>query len=96
MLTYTTRMVLDIEVTDNAGYPTGVTVPVTVEFLQEFDEDYGEDADGRRGTPRVSYELVDLAIDHEILRGLTSAEADQVLSEARVIFEERTKKGRMY
>ncbi len=94
MLTYTTRMTLDIEVTDDAGFPTGLTVPVTVELLQEVDEDYGSDADGRRGMPRMSYELIDLEIDHDTLKSLTSDEVEQVMNEAKAIFEERTKHSR--
>lgn len=79
---------LYIDLTDAEGHATGRTVPVVVEFCTRAYE-YGEDADGNHGEILYEDEVLDVWIDHEDLKTLTTPQAEQVLAEARVQCAER-------
>ncbi len=72
-----------VEVLDAAGEETNRTVPVHLEYMQTA-ESYGSDADGRRGTVLVSYEVTDSFTDAVLL----AEEEAQVLRDAEERFLE--------
>lgn len=61
-------------------------VPVTIEYVTDVDQSYGEDADGQRATVHTSCEILDIAIDADHLKHLSVNDAEYVLDEARYIF----------
>jgi hypothetical protein len=79
-----------IDITDDEGYETGRTVGVEVEYTVDRDNNYGADADGRRGVVREeTTEILDTFIPGATLLGLTSANVEQVLRDVRAILERR-------
>ena len=76
---------LYIDLTDAEGHATGRTVPVVVEFCTRAYE-YGEDADGNHGEILYEDEVLDVWINHEEMKTLTTQQAEQVIDEAREQF----------
>ena len=76
---------LYIDLTDAEGYCLGRTVPVVVEFCTRAYE-YGEDADGNHGEILYEDEVLDVWINHEEMKTLTTQQAEQVIDEAREQF----------
>ena len=73
---------LFIDMTDAEGYATGQTVPVCCEVAL-IPYQYGEDADGNRGETRYEREVLDVYIEPEHLKALTSTQVEQVIAEAK-------------
>lgn len=86
---HTAQSTILVNLTDAEGHVTGRAVPVSVGYMQSITHDYGEDADGRRGTPMIEYDLLDVSLDTTTLRTLSIQQAEQVLAEARAIFFQR-------
>ena len=79
---------LYIDLTDAEGHDLCRTVPVVVEFCTRAYE-YGEDADGNHGEILYEDEVLDVWINHEDLKALTTQQAEQVIDEAREQFTGR-------
>ena len=90
MITAADTLIL-VDLTDADGHATGRAVPVTVEYLVETERDYGADADGTRGILRTEYTILQVYIEHRELTGLTVAEAEQAIEEAKGIFHGKQK-----
>ena len=81
-----------VDLTDAEGRAIGRSVPVDIEYVQTITQNYGEDADGRRGEPVIEYDFLGASMDTETLRTLTIAQAEQVIAEARAIFHQRNRR----
>lgn len=63
-------------------------IPVEVTYVVEIDQDYGADADGRRGVRREEVYVLDCAIKPAHLMLLTSEQVEYVLDRAAKTVEE--------
>ena len=81
--------IIIINVLDKEGYTTGRAVPVEIQYDLEIDNDYGADADGNRGVPRVLSIPTKIDIpDEKMKRSLLKEELEQVLADAKDAFDE--------
>lgn len=78
-----------INVLDKEGNTTGRTVPVEIEYDLEVDKNYGADADGNRGIPRVVSIPTRIHVPDE--KSLLKEELEQVKADAEAAFEEINK-----
>lgn len=80
---------LIINVLDKEGYATGRAVPVEIQYDLEVDKNYGADADGNRGIPRVLSIPTKIDIpDEKMKKSLLKEELEQVLADAESAFGE--------
>lgn len=89
MKTITGHTTFLIDVLDPEGYPIGRAVAVEVDYVTEYDTDYGSDADGRRGVPWQTTDLLDVNIPAKTLLGLTSSEVEQILATVKSQLQRR-------
>ncbi len=81
------KTIVEVQVRDKYGYEIGVLVPVELEYLIERENDYGSDADGRRGEARTELAILDVAIAPRHLLFLTSQQVEEILVEAKQAVE---------
>ncbi len=82
--------ILYVDLPDADGYATG-QVPVQIDYVQEVDASWGEDADGNRGICLVEYSILDAYIEADQLKTLTAGQAKQAIDEAQYIFNHSQK-----
>jgi len=78
-----------IDLIDEKGYPNGRSIPVEISYIDTANKSYGEDADGRRGIPLASREIIDVEITHGDLMTMNSNDIEYVIDEARYQFFQR-------
>ena len=81
------RILIDLRDVD--GNDTGRAIPVTIEYDTLVDPSYGADADGNRSVARTEYVYRDCRIAVEDLLTLNSAQVEQLVTEAKAIFEQK-------
>ncbi|MDH5667846.1 MAG: hypothetical protein OEY86_07545 [Nitrospira sp.] len=79
MTTY--KDTIDIRIDDDETGETTI-IPVDVTYLVERDNDYGADADGRRGKKTCEVYILDYAIAYKYLGLLTLPQVSYVLEKA--------------
>lgn len=77
--------ILTMPIEDEAGQPL-FSVEVFIDYVQEVDCSYGEDADGQRGTTTVAYYITDKYMAAVDLLKLNSAQVEDVLARAEQKF----------
>ncbi|MGH7220066.1 MAG: hypothetical protein ACREI1_07035 [Nitrospiraceae bacterium] len=77
-----------VDLIDAEGHAPERTVPVTLDYLVDIDQNYGADADGHRGITRAEYMVLDKAIEAQELLTLTSDQVERALAEAETIFHQ--------
>lgn len=80
-----------IDVLDRDGAETGRVVPVYIDFTISVDNNYGADADNRRGVRMVEYDIQEIRLDEETARTLLAEEQAQVIRDAEAKFENMDK-----
>lgn len=79
MTTY--KRIIDVRLEDDyTGEPC--VIPVELTYLVERDNDYGADADGRRGGRREEVYILDQAIDNRYLMRMSVGQIEYVLDRA--------------
>jgi hypothetical protein len=73
---------MEVDILDAEGYATGRSALVWISVLVETDMNYGADADGRRGIPKIEYHVSNVSIDPHDLVKMTVEEAEQCMKEA--------------
>src|SRR6476659_2391683 len=77
---------MEVDVTDVEGYATGRSVLVWLTIQVETDMNYGADADGRRGIPKIEHGIMNAWIDPHDLPKVSLHEAEQCIKEAESNF----------
>jgi hypothetical protein len=85
-----TTMIL-VDIVDRDGIETGRSIPVMLDYLKDVDFNYGEDADGNRGSLLVEYEILRAYIDLDDRHRLTQDEAQRAIADAEAIFNSSQK-----
>lgn len=77
-----------VDVLDRDGYATGRAVTVQINYTIYIDNNYGADADGRRGMRLVEIEDVEASVEPEVAKTLLADELAQVTAHALKVFEQ--------
>lgn len=77
---------MEVDILDAEGYATGRSALVWLTVLVETDMNYGADADGRRGVPKIEYCVSNIYIDPNDLLKMTVKEAEDCMKEAEARF----------
>ena len=83
--TATHHKLVVIDVLDSIGEPMGRSVAVECWYIIERQDDYGADADGRRGVPSEDITVLDMWLNP--CHNLNSSQVEQVCDDARRLVE---------
>jgi hypothetical protein len=89
-MSYTRKQTeITVDVLDRDGYATDRVVTVQIDYTISVDNNYGADADGRRGIRLVEVEDVEASVAPEVATTLLAEELAQVKADALTQFEFR-------
>jgi hypothetical protein len=77
-----------VDVLDHDGQPTGTSVSVEATWAIEISDEYA-DADGRRGVPWQTVDLLDVFVPAKSLMGLDSRQVEQIVRDTKHQIERR-------